>query len=157
MAVAMNHQPEQLTFEFISPVGGDVFEYNSGMMTMQRLIDGFQTWGPTIQKALDYGGHTHTPDDVFKMAIQGRIHCYFFDGCFVFMEVVDYPQSRVYHCFISGGEMEAMLSHEDDLAKLALAMNCTHLSFAGRHGWKRVFEQRGWDFICITMHKDLRT
>jgi hypothetical protein len=121
----------------------------------EQLIASFRKWSPTIQKALSHGGESHTVDDIFNMCLMGQLHFYCFPDCFIVMEVVQHPRKKSYHAFLCGGRMQSVLEKEAMMMEIATALGCTCLTAAGRFGWKRVFEKQGWEFLCVTMFKEI--
>lgn len=127
----------------------------SMIQSAKALVQSFEKWEKELTIALSHGHGTHSLDDVFSLCLQGKCHFFDFGDCFMVMEVVGYPGAKIYHGFLAGGNMDSILAQEQAMGDLARGMQCSHLSIAGRLGWKRVFEQRGWDFVCVTMYKDL--
>lgn len=121
----------------------------------ESLIADFKRWRPQIERALQYAYGSHTFDDLFSMVIRGQLMFFPFDDCFLFMEVTTYPRYKVLHGFLSGGDLKAILGKEQQMLDLAKALGCRYLSAAGRMGWKKAFEELGWDFSCVTMHKEV--
>ena len=127
------------------PHDGDAF------MRLELLISQLKYWRSTIEKALVHARHTHTFDDIVGMILANRIIFFPYDDCFLVMEKVDYPRFSTFHCFLAGGEMTAVISHEAEMREIGQKLGCKYLSIAGRKGWLRQLEQRGWRHVSSAM------
>ena len=112
-------------------------------------------WEAQITEALHHGGDTHSFDDVCQMVMSNVLAMFDYGTAFLLMEVVKYPRFSVLHCFIAGGEMQAVLDSEKGMMELAKQLGCSKLSFAGREGWIRVHKNNGWTPICSTLYKEV--
>jgi len=67
--------------------------------------------------------------------------------------VVGTPRGRLLQAVILGGARmsEWFEQFESKLRDIARAENCAAVFFAGRRGWKRVFERCGWSEGPVTM------
>ena len=111
-----------------------------------------ERWQSTIEIALDHGRHTHTFDDIVGMVMANRILFFSFDECFFITEKIVYPQYSVFHCFLAGGSLEALLAQKSYMLHVAKQLECKYLSLAGRKGWMRFLESKGWMHTCSTMY-----
>lgn len=127
----------------------------SPLDTAQAKIDGLRHWKEKIEVALDHGANTHTFDDVCTMVMENRLALFLYPEAFSLMEIVHYPQFSVFHCFIAGGEMQAVLDIEKELMPVAKSLGCAYLSFSGREGWVRVHKANGWTPVCTTLYKEV--
>jgi len=109
-----------------------------------------------IERALQYGGHTHNFMDVCALVVSGKLDVHNLGDAAFFAEVIDYPQSRVYHVFIAVGNLDTLLEHEPTyLVAEARKRGAVRVTLAGRKGWKRVFEPRGWKHDIVLMSKEV--
>jgi hypothetical protein len=61
-----------------------------------------------FDKALDYGGNTHSREDIAAGIASGR-YTYFGDSdCCLITEIIDYPRCRKLHLFIAAGDLEQL-------------------------------------------------
>lgn len=127
----------------------------SALDLMQARIDGLRHWRRNIEIALEHGAHTHTFNDVCDMVLSGRLALFLYPSAFLLMETVSYPQFSVFHCFIAGGDMQAVLDTEADMAEIGKQLGCKYLSFSGRDGWLRVHKNNGWKPVCTTLYKEI--
>lgn len=122
---------------------------------LRELHRSLTRWEPFIKEALAHGHHAHTFDDIVHMILQNRVQFFAYPEAFCIMELVTYPQFKVYHCFLAGGKDEAVLAIEEPMTAIARSLECRYLSFAGRAGWQRILAKRGWTFACVTMYRDI--
>lgn len=127
------------------PYDGDAFT------RLQLLIESLDKWRPVIERALVHARHTHTFDDIVGMILQNRVIFFPYDDCFLVMEKVVYPRFSTFHCFLAGGDMEAVMSRQAEMAEIGAKLDCKYLSIAGRKGWLRQLEQHGWRHVSSAM------
>lgn len=121
----------------------------------RATIASLEKWEVELRIALHHGGDAHSFDDLAEMVLTGKVHFYDFGDCFIVMEIVNYPRFNVYHGFLAGGDMESILAQETLIERVGKSFGCKYLSIAGRKGWERVFQKRGWSFICVTMYHEI--
>jgi hypothetical protein len=71
------------------------------------------------------------------------------------MEKVTYPRFTTFHCFLAGGDMEDIISHQKEMADIGGKLGCKYLSIAGREGWLRKLKQHGWRHVSSAMLKPI--
>lgn len=121
----------------------------------RMVLNVLDYWRPQLEEALASGGNAHTYDDLVSAAMRGDVTIFSYPGCLLVMELVQYPQFKVWHCFVACGEMAEVLRSEGPMHKVAALMGCKYLSFAGRAGWERVLKKSGWHTVCTTMYKEV--
>ena len=109
-------------------------------------------WRDGIEDALQYGEHSHTFDDLVGKVLTGQLHFYNYEECCLFMQIVQYPQFKNYHCFLATGNQEALDAAGVDMSRIAREFGCKHLSISGRPGWERRLKVRGWKHVLSTMY-----
>ena len=112
-------------------------------------------WRSKIEIALHHGADSHSFDDICKMVLSERLAMFVYPESFLIMEVITFPQYKVFHCFLAGGDMKSVLDSEEKMAILGKELGCKYLSFAGRDGWTRVHKNNGWMPICSTLYKEI--
>jgi len=122
---------------------------------LENLVASPHKWQPAIEEALVHGRHAHDFDDIVGMILINRLYFFTYERCFVIMEQVEYPKFKVFHCFLAGGDMDAIFAVQPEMAELGKTLGCTYLSIAGRKGWEKKLATRGWSFTCTTMYFDL--
>jgi len=106
-----------------------------------------------IEAALEYGGGTHTFEDVRDMIHKGTAQLWVGpDGCAV-TEIIVYPRKRVLHCFLAGGKLEQIVDMIDSAVAWGKTQGCSDLTLSGRMGWQRALAQYGFKPVLITLAK----
>lgn len=122
---------------------------------MTNVVDELIRCKPWLEAALELSGGTHTLDDVVQAIIKGEMQFWPAPkGCAV-TEIVDYPQKKVLHIFLAGGEMEQIIDMDDSAVEFAKMNGCTGMSIAGRKGWKRVLKDKGYVETFTVLGKDI--
>ncbi len=111
-----------------------------------------------IESALIKGGNTHNFKDIVDGVISGHMQLWMgANGCAV-TEIVVYPNKKVLHVFLAGGDkghgIKQITDMHDDAVTWGKAQGCTGMSVAGRKGWKKVLEDKGWKQQFTTLAKE---
>lgn len=122
---------------------------------MDMLLKNLRRWEDQIRVALHHGRDAHKFDDIVAMIMANRVHFYALDKSFTIMEVLEFPQYKVYHCFLAGGELKGVIESIEPMSQVARALNCKYLSMSGRKGWGKVLAERGWKHITTTMYLEV--
>lgn len=120
-----------------------------------ELLNEIMRWRDGIEAALAYANGSHSFDDVVKKILTGEVHFFSYPECFTIMQIIIYPQHKNYHCFLAGGNQQALDAVRDEMLANAKALNCKHLSISGRHGWVRRLSTRGWKHVYSTMYLEI--
>lgn len=108
-----------------------------------------------IEDALEYTKGTHTLDDIWNGVVRGDFQFWPGDKSAVITEIQIYPQTKVMHIFLAGGDLEELLQMEKSVRAYAQTIGCNSMSISGRRGWLRIFERDGWKEVCTTIAKEL--
>lgn len=125
------------------------------LASLELTLANLRKWRPQIEVALRHGAQAQSFDDLLMMVMRGTVQFYSFEKSFLVMEIINYPQFKVYHCFLAGGDMRDVFESEARMLPNAKALGCKYLSIAGRKGWTRMLKPRGWKFVCATMYKEV--
>lgn len=128
---------------------------NEKTLKIQALITDLLKKQLDIEAALEYAHNSHTFDDVVEMVLVGRLHFYPTGDSFVIMEVLTYPQHKVYHTFLAGGNMEEIFNIHDTLHDNAKKLECSYTSVVGRKGWEKALKSRGWKYSYSTLYREV--
>lgn len=128
----------QLEMEFSLPPREEKID------NLLKLVTDLKKYKLDIEKALEYGGNSHSFDDIVGQVLQGRLHFYPLENSFVIMEVHKYPNFNVYHGFLAGGKLEEIIAFQDTLVGNAKQLNCKGISISGRRGWEKALKPLGW-------------
>ena len=114
-----------------------------------------QKW---IESALKKGGDTHDFKDIVDGVLSGHMQLWLgVKGCAV-TEIVVYPNKKVLHVFLAGGDkghgIKQITDMHDDAVTWGKAQGCDGMTIAGRRGWKKVLESKGWSEQNTTLLKE---
>jgi hypothetical protein len=98
-----------------------------------------------LAKALEYGGCTHSVEDVVQLCQEGKARLWGDDGdgCIV-TEIHAFPQRRAIHFWLISGTLRDCLALEHEILPWAIEEGCTVATACGRRGWGRVSAKTGW-------------
>ena len=124
-------------------------------MTLDEELARCKDW---IQSALNKGGDTHNFKDVVDGVLQGKMQLWLgANGCAV-TEIVVYPNKKVLHVFLAGGDqgqgIEQITDMHDDAMAFGKQQGCDGMTVTGRRGWKKVLQSRGWTEQFTTLLKE---
>ena len=109
-----------------------------------------------LQKALEFGGNTHSLDDIKRAIDSGQLTFWAGRNSAVITEIEDYPQHRVLQFYLAGGNLAELETMYPAIEKWGREQGCTMASTAGRPGWERTFLKReGWKPRTVLMTKEL--
>ncbi len=110
-----------------------------------------------INAALHHSGYSHSFDHVVQAVLNGSLHFYpLTDTSFAIMEVQEYPQKKIYHCFLAGGDLSHLTDAQDMIAANGEKLGCAELSIMGRRGFGRALKQHGWSETHVRMTYPIR-
>ena len=124
-------------------------------MNMQDELIKCRDW---IQSALDKGGDTHDFVDIVDGVMSGHMQLWSgANGCAV-TEILVYPNKKILHVFLAGGDqghgIKQITDMHDDAVEWGKAQGCDGMTIAGRKGWQRVLESKGWKQQFTTLSKE---
>ena len=124
-------------------------------MSLEEELIRCKDW---IQSALNKGGDTHDFKDIVDGIMSGNFQLWLgANGCAV-TEIVVYPNKKVLHVFLAGGDqgqgIEQITDMHDDAMAWGKQQGCDGMTVAGRRGWKKVLASRGWKEQFTTLLKE---
>jgi len=109
-----------------------------------------------IDKALRFGGETHTREDVLTGIEDGTFQLWAGQDSVIVTQIHDYPQKRLLCIFLAAGVMEELQDMLPDVLDWARQAGCAGAFLNGRLGWMRSFlKDEGWQVQSVTMAKEL--
>ena len=111
-----------------------------------------------IESALKKGGETHDFKDIVDGVLSGHMQLWMgANGCAV-TEVIVYPNKKVLHVFLAGGDkgygIKQITDMHDDAMAWGKEQGCNGMTVAGRKGWKKVLQSKGWTEQFTTLLKE---
>ena len=124
------------------------------MNIQEKLLAG-REW---IESALNKGGDTHDFKDIVDGVLSGHMQLWMgANGCAV-TEIVVYPNKKVLHVFLVGGDqgqgIEQITDMHDDAMAWGKAQGCNGMTVTGRRGWKKILQPKGWTEQFTTLLKE---
>jgi hypothetical protein len=110
---------------------------------------------PWIEDALQYGGGTHTFEDVAERILDGRLQLWPAEDACAVTEIIIFPRKKTIHVFLAGGKMETIIDMIDSAVAWGKEQGCTGMTIAGRHGWKRVLDKYGYKPVLTVLEKPM--
>lgn len=98
-----------------------------------------------FQKALHFGLDTHRPEDVVAEIRAGKMQIFHNDRAAVITEIVDTPQRRYLHVFLSCGELAGVLALQPDIDAFCREHKCEYQTATARKGMEKVLPALGWN------------
>lgn len=124
--------------------------------SMKDIIDALQRHRAGIERALTYGGGGHTFDYVAARVLSGDCDIYILPNSIIIAEIGEQTNFSVYHGFIAAGNLEEILSFDEQFQHEARIRGCKKVSIAGRRGWLKPMKSIGWDEAICIMYKDVK-
>ena len=98
-----------------------------------------------FDRALAFGGYTHTRADIAEGVKVGRFHYFGDDKCAVVAEIVEYPQDRKLNVFLAAGDYKRIMQNIlPKLKAFARDNGCSSLTTTARHGFLKRLPPVGW-------------
>ena len=114
------------------------------LLSLKLLCDDLLKYRLDICAALEYGKNSHNFEHVIDEVMKGRLHFYPLENSFIIMEVHTYPNFKLYHGFLAGGDLQEILDAHPMIISNAKQLGCKGLSIAGRRGWEKAMKAHGW-------------
>jgi hypothetical protein len=105
---------------------------------------------PFLEPALKYGNGTHDFVHIVQGVINGSLILWPTENSAIVTEFHNFPNKRMLHIFLAGGDLSEIKQLHDDVVKFAKEMGCAGLSLTGRPGWVKALSDLGFG------HNELR-
>lgn len=99
---------------------------------------------PELQKALDYAGGTHKPQDVAKRVLDRYAQLWVRGNGLIVTEIDLYPEGPVLNFWLAAGDLDDVLDLLPDIYEWGRGRGCERATMLGRKGWGRVLADDGW-------------
>ncbi len=109
-----------------------------------------------ISDALEYSQGSHNLEDILHLVSDGHLSLWAGEDCVAVMQIMQYPRSKVAHCFLAGGNIEGIAKLEIGATAWAKGIGCTGITLMGRPGWARSFlKDIGYKCPQVSMIKEI--
>src|SRR6478736_7169231 len=88
-----------------------------------------------LEKALAWGGNTHTVEDVVRMCREGRAQYWENANGMIITELEQYPKYKTIRYWLIWGDLHDCLALDAEISAWAIEQGCTKATAAGRKGW----------------------
>jgi len=122
---------------------------------MEELDAELERCRPWIEAALDRGGNTHLFEDIVSAVKAGAMQFWPAEDACAITEIVAYPRKKALHIFLAGGNMDTIVDMDDSAVFFAKQNGCSHMSIAGRKGWQRILQDKGYKPVLTSLGKDI--
>ncbi len=97
-----------------------------------------------LEKALEYGGNTHTVSDVVELIRAEKAQFWSWKDGNIITELHNFPRMKAVHFWLLSGDLKDCLALEEDVLSWAHQQKCTMATACGRRGWERAAASAGW-------------
>ena len=108
-----------------------------------------------MERALEYGGPTHTLADVARDIEAGRAQWWSRDDGMIVTLVDEFPLFKAVRYWLVAGSLADCRTLEPEIDEWALDQGCTIGTGTGRKGWERAIASTGWRLHSHTFWKPL--
>jgi len=103
-----------------------------------------------MEKALRLGGDTHTVEDVVAALEKGEMQGFWTENAMVVTQIVAHPRKKELNVFLAFGDLDGVMSLQDQIADFGRQHGCSFMVMSGRSGWQKVLPQHGWFKVGVT-------
>jgi hypothetical protein len=98
----------------------------------------FDRCWPWLEAARDYGGYTHTKEQVWEAIEDGRAQFWPLPNAAIMTTVDEHPTGfKELQQWLAGGDLNEILQCEPLICQWAKEIGCNRASIVGRRGWKK--------------------
>jgi hypothetical protein len=109
-----------------------------------------------LREALDAGEDKHLSwADVQELLATNKAQLWQGDGGSLVTQLIDSSDGKCVHCWLGGGDMEALLAMRAGIEAWGRMQGCRFASINGRKGWDRIFRRYGYQRIGGELVKSL--
>jgi hypothetical protein len=108
-----------------------------------------------LERALAYGGNTHTVNDVLDAVARGDAQMIGDAKGLLVTELQHYPQMAAIRIWLASGELRACLDLLPQVERFAREVGARRLDVVGRMGWARALATRGWAAKGLWLSKEI--
>lgn len=109
-----------------------------------------------IEKALVYGGGTHSWEDLKNGLILGKYQIFWNQHGACITEICEAPKARYLNCFVVAGELPGVMELHDQVENHAITMGCKYMTTSARMGWQKILPKYGWKKTHVVFVRNLQ-
>jgi len=99
---------------------------------------------PFLEPALNYSGNTHDYVHIVNGVLSGALQLWPTENSALITEFHNFPNKRMLHIFLAGGDLSEIKSLHDEVVNFAKAAGCNGLTLTGRAGWVKALQDLGF-------------
>ena len=122
---------------------------------VNKIVDNMRKWRPQMEIALSSGGGIMSYDDVENSVMEGRKIFFENDDAFAVVELVDHPNYRVAHVFLSGGKFDGISRLQNSFDDFFRMIGVKKMTILGRKGFKKRLPALGWTEPMVYFERSL--
>ncbi len=130
-------------------------DFSEEELAVSLMQEHFQMHRKGITEALKRGHDPLSVDDVEECLIEGTAQYWPHKQSCVVTSIQDRGECRVLTIWLAAGKLDECLEIEDLLQCYAREMDCDRIEIAGRTGWQRVLQGRGYKQARVVLIKEL--
>lgn len=108
-----------------------------------------------LVEALEYGGGTHTIEDVLRQIEAGKAKLWVRRDALIVTEIHQTPRAKVLHFWLATGSLDEVVALSREVLEWGKQEGCEQATLAGRRGWERVLASEGWAPMLTLMGRVL--
>lgn len=109
-----------------------------------------------LQKALAFGGHSYTVEDVLDLIQRGHARVWREGNSVIITQDVEESGVREMHIWLATGDLRSVVALSRRVVEAAREEGCARVTVIGRPGWARIAAKEGWETRPVLyMQKEL--
>lgn len=120
---------------------------------IKQLAEKYAKVREPLMAALELVGGTHSERDLLKGLESEAMQLWPGEKSGIVTEIIQYPQAKVCHFWLVGGEIKEILAMEPSIVDWAKSIGCSKVTAAGRRGWTRKLKH--WKLQYVTITRDI--
>ena len=123
-------------------------------MSMEEAL---QKAKPFVERALDKGTGAFEWSDIVREVLLGNMLLWFGKESCLVTQFIEHPRKKSLHIILGAGDLDEIKRMVDgSIVPFAKQNNCDDMTLVGRKGWKKVFNDIGWNEKHVTLYRGLK-
>ena len=123
-------------------------------MSMEEAL---QKAKPFVERALDKGTGAFEWSDIVREVLLGNMLLWFGKESCLVTQFIEHPRKKSLHIILGAGDLDEIKRMVDgSIIPFAKINDCDDMTLVGRKGWKKVFNDIGWNEKHVTLYRGLK-